>query len=186
MKQEPDPSQEIGPLLYTALQKVAFLPFGYMVDKWRWQVYSGQVKPADYDKAWWALKEQYQGVSRPAPLAPDGFDAFAKFHVASDTPYARYFLAALLQFQFHRALCREAGDAGPLYRCSIYGNKKAGAKFQQMLSMGRSKPWPEALKAVTGEDRIDATAMLDYFAPLKAWLDEQNRQLALTDGAVKP
>jgi peptidyl-dipeptidase A len=186
MKQEPDPSQDIGPLLYTALQKVAFLPFGYMVDKWRWQVYGGQVKPADYDKAWWALKEQYQGVSRPAPMLDNGFDAGAKFHVASDTPYARYFLAHVLQFQFHRALCREAGYTGPLNRCSIYGNKQAGAKFQQMLAMGKSKPWPEALKAVTGEDKMDATAMLDYFAPLKAWLDEQNRELAKTDASVKP
>jgi peptidyl-dipeptidase A len=186
MKQEPDPSQDIGPLLYTALQKVAFLPFGYMVDKWRWQVYAGQVKPADYDKAWWALKEQYQGVSRPAPMMENGFDAGAKFHVASDTPYARYFLAHVLQFQFHRALCREAGYNGPLNRCSVYGNKKAGAKFQQMLEMGKSKPWPEALKAVTGEDKMDATAMLDYFAPLKAWLDEQNRELAKTDASVKP
>jgi peptidyl-dipeptidase A len=186
MKTEPDPSQDIGPLLYTALQKVAFLPFGYMVDKWRWQVYGGQVKPADYDKAWWALKEQYQGVSRPGPVSDKGFDAGAKFHVASDTPYARYFLAAVLQFQFHRALCREAGDTGPLNRCSVYGNKKAGEKFQQMLAMGKSKPWPEALKAVTGEDKMDATAMLDYFAPLKQWLDEQNRELAKTDGSVKP
>jgi peptidyl-dipeptidase A len=186
MKTEPDPSQDIGPLLYTALQKVAFLPFGYMVDKWRWQVYGGQVKPADYDKAWWALKEQYQGVSRPAPIADNGFDAGAKFHVASDTPYARYFLAHVLQFQFHRALCREAGYSGPLNRCSIYGNKKAGAKFQQMLEMGKSKPWPEALKAVTGEEKMDATAMLDYFAPLKAWLDAQNRELAKTDASVKP
>jgi peptidyl-dipeptidase A len=186
LKQDPDPSQEIGPLLYTALQKVAFMPFAYKVDKWRWQVYGGQVRPADYDKAWWALTEQYQGVSRPAPMLEGGFDAGAKFHVASDTPYARYFLAHVLQFQFHRALCREAGYSGPLYRCSIYGNKKAGAKFQQMLAMGTSKPWPEALKAVTGEDRMDATAMLEYFAPLKAWLDEQNRQLALTDASVKP
>ncbi|MFK3736778.1 M2 family metallopeptidase [Massilia sp. TN1-12] len=185
MKTEPDPSQDIGPLLYTALQKVAFMPFAYMVDKWRWQVYGGQVKPADYDKAWWALKEQYQGVSRPAPLAADGFDAGAKFHVASDTPYARYFLAHVLQFQFHRALCREAGDTGPLNRCSIYANKKAGAKFQQMLEMGTSKPWPEALKAVTGEERLDATAMLEYFAPLKAWLDTQNKQLAVTDAQLK-
>lgn len=189
MKQDPnsadDAAQDIGPLLYTALQKVAFMPFAYKVDKWRWQVYGGQVKPADYDKAWWALTEQYQGVSRPAPMLDAGFDAGAKFHVASDTPYARYFLAHVLQFQFHRALCREAGDTGPLYRCSIYGNKQAGAKFQQMLAMGTSKPWPEALKAVTGEERMDATAMLEYFAPLKAWLDEQNRQLAVTDKSLK-
>jgi peptidyl-dipeptidase A len=186
LKEEPDPAQDIAPLLYTALQKVAFLPFGYMVDKWRWQVYAGKVKPEDYDKAWWALREQYQGIARPAPLSEGGFDAGAKFHVAADVPYARYFLAHLLQFQFHRALCREAGNTGPLYRCSIYGNKKAGAKFQQMLAMGKSKPWPEALKAISGEDRIDAGAMLEYFAPLKAWLDEQNSQLALADKNVKP
>jgi peptidyl-dipeptidase A len=186
LKEQPDPAQDIAPLLYTALQKVAFLPFGYMVDKWRWQVYAGKVKPEDYDKAWWALREQYQGIARPAPLSEGGFDAGAKFHVAADVPYARYFLAHLLQFQFHRALCREAGSTEPLYRCSIYGNKKAGAKFQQMLAMGKSKRWPEALKAISGEDRIDAGAMLEYFAPLKAWLDEQNSQLALADKNVKP
>jgi len=185
MKTDPDPKQEIGPLLYTALQKIAFMPFAYKVDKWRWQVYGGQVKPADYDKAWWALTQQYQGVSRPAPIADGGFDAGAKFHVASDTPYARYFLAHVLQFQFHRALCKEAGDTGPLYRCSIYGNQKAGAKFQQMLEMGTSKPWPEALKAVTGSEKMDATAMLEYFAPLKTWLDEQNKQLAVEDAKLK-
>lgn len=185
MKTDPDPKQEIGPLLYTALQKIAFMPFAYKVDKWRWQVYGGQVKPADYDKAWWALTQQYQGVARPAPLADGGFDAGAKFHVASDTPYARYFLAHVLQFQFHRALCKEAGDTGPLYRCSIYGNQKAGAKFQQMLEMGTSKPWPEALKAVTGSEKMDATAMLEYFAPLKTWLDEQNKQLAVEDAKLK-
>ncbi|MCG2584131.1 M2 family metallopeptidase [Massilia sp. TS11] len=183
MTETPDPAQDIGPLLQRALAKVAFLPFAYTVDSWRWQVYGGQVKPADYDKAWWALREKYQGMMRPEPISANGFDAGAKFHVASDTPYARYFLAHMLQFQFHRALCREAGYTGPLHRCSIYDNKKAGAKFQAMLQMGASKPWPEALKAVTGEDRIDGGALLEYFAPLKAWLDTQNQQLAAADKA---
>jgi peptidyl-dipeptidase A len=185
MTQAPDPAQDIGPLLNRALQKVAFMPFAFLVDQWRWQVYAGTVKPADYDKAWWELREKYQGISRPAAIADGGFDAGAKYHVASDTPYARYFLAHLLQFQFHRALCREAGNTEPLYRCSIYGNKKAGAKFQAMLAMGTSKPWPEALKAITGEDKIDGNAMLEYFAPLKTWLDEQNKLLAATDKNVK-
>ena len=184
MDHQPDPAQDIGPLLKRALEKIAFMPFGYMVDKWRWQVYSGQTKPADYDKAWWALREKYQGISRPAPIEADGFDAGAKFHVASDTPYARYFLADMLQFQFHRALCRESGYTGPLHRCSVFGNKAAGAKFQAMLAMGSSKPWPEALKALTGEDKIDGGAIIEYFAPLKTWLDEQNRQLALSDKAL--
>ncbi|HEY0063578.1 MAG TPA: M2 family metallopeptidase [Telluria sp.] len=169
---------DIGPLLDRALGKVAFLPFAYLVDKWRWDVYSGKTKPADFDKTWWALREQVQGVQRPAPLAEGGFDAGAKYHVAADTPYARYFLATMLQFQFHRALCREAGYTGPLNRCSIYGNKKAGDKLQAMLAMGASKPWQEALKAVSGEDKIDGQALLEYFAPLKVWLDEQNKVLA--------
>ncbi|HEX9172506.1 MAG TPA: M2 family metallopeptidase [Telluria sp.] len=178
MEPAPEAQADIGELLQTALEKVAFLPFAYSVDKWRWDVYGGKVKPADYDKTWWQLREQYMGVSRPAPMAPGGFDAGAKYHVAGDVAYARYFLAHMLQFQFHRALCREAGVTGPLNRCSIYGNKKAGARLQQMLEMGASKPWPEALKAISGEEKIDGSALLEYFAPLKTWLDEQNRQLA--------
>ncbi|SFU36163.1 M2 family metallopeptidase [Pseudoduganella namucuonensis] len=176
---------EIGELLQRALAKVAFLPFAYSVDKWRWDVYSGKTQPADYDKTWWQLREQYMGVSRPAPIAANGFDAGAKYHVAADVPYARYFLAHMLQFQFHRALCREAGYTGPLHNCSIYGNEKAGAKLWKMLEMGASKPWPEALKAVSGEERIDGSALVDYFAPLKTWLDAQNRQLAAAEAAKK-
>ena len=170
----PDPSADIGFLLNRALDKVAFLPFGYLVDQWRWKVFSGEVKPGDYNKAWWELREKYQGVSPPAPRTEEDFDPGAKYHVPANTPYARYFLAHILQFQFHRALCREAGFSGPLYQCSIYGNKKAGEKLKAMLAMGASEPWPAALKAMTGEDKMDATAIIDYFAPLKTWLDEQN------------
>jgi peptidyl-dipeptidase A len=172
----PDQSADIGFLLQRSLEKVAFLPFGYLVDQWRWKVFSGEVGPGDYNKAWWELRAKYQGVAPPAPRSEQDFDAGAKYHVPANTPYARYFLAAILQFQFHRALCREAGFNGPLYQCSIYGNKKAGEKLKQMLAMGLSKPWPEALKTMTGEDKMDATAIIDYFAPLKQWLDEENRK----------
>ena len=172
----PEQSADIGFLLNRALDKVAFLPFGYLVDQWRWKVFSGEIKPESYNKAWWDLREKYQGVSPPAPRSEPDFDPGAKYHVPANTPYARYFLAAILQFQFHRALCREAGFNGPLYQCSIYGNKKAGEKLHAMLAMGLSRPWPEALKAMTGEDKMDATAIIDYFAPLKTWLDEQNSQ----------
>jgi len=171
----PDQSADIGFLLNRALDKVAFLPFGYLVDQWRWKVFSGEVGPNDYNKAWWELREKYQGIAAPVPRSEQDFDPGAKYHVPANTPYARYFLAAILQFQFHRALCREAGFTGPLYQCSIYGNKKAGEKLKAMLAMGASEPWPAALKAMTGEDKMDATAIIDYFAPLKTWLDEQNR-----------
>ncbi|HEV8135098.1 MAG TPA: M2 family metallopeptidase [Pyrinomonadaceae bacterium] len=174
----PEPSSDIGFLLNRALDKVAFLPFGYLVDQWRWKVFSGEVRPEDYNKAWWELREKYQGVAPPVPRSEQDFDPGAKYHVPANTPYARYFLAAILQFQFHRALCREAGFNGPLYQCSIYGNKKAGEKLRTMLAMGLSKPWPEALKAMTGEDKMDATAIIDYFAPLKTWLDEQNKKIS--------
>ncbi len=174
----PDPSADIGFLLQRALDKVAFLPFGYLVDQWRWKVFSGEITPNDYNKAWWELREKYQGVAAPAPRSESDFDAGAKYHVPANVPYSRYFLAAILQFQFHRALCREAGFTGPLYQCSIYGNKKAGEKLQQMLALGLSKPWPEALKAMTGEEKMDATAIIDYFAPLKTWLDAENQKAA--------
>ena len=171
----PDQSKDIGLLMERALDKVAFLPFGYMIDQWRWKVFSGEIKPTDYNKGWWDLRLKYQGIVPPVARSEKDFDAGAKYHVASNTPYARYFIADILQFQFHRGLCRIAGYQGPLHRCSIYNNKEAGAALQKMLAMGASRPWPEALKALTGEDKMDATAILDYFAPLKQWLDEQNK-----------
>jgi peptidyl-dipeptidase A len=158
-----------------ALDKVAFLPFGLLVDQWRWKVFAGEIKPADYNKAWWDLKLKYQGVAPPSPRSETDFDPGAKYHVAANTPYSRYFLAAILQFQFHRALCKEAGFSGALRECSIYGSDKAGAKLRKMLEMGASQPWPDELAALSGERTMDASAILDYFAPLKAWLDEQNK-----------
>jgi peptidyl-dipeptidase A len=158
-----------------ALAKVAFLPFGLMIDRWRWGVFDGSIKPDDYNKSWWELKAKYQGVAPIQARGEEFFDPGAKYHVPGNTPYTRYFLARVLQFQFHRALCREAGFTGPLHRCSIYGSKAAGAKLAKMLEAGQSKPWPEILYETTGERRMDGTALLDYFAPLKVWLDAQNR-----------
>jgi len=171
----PPASGDIDYLLQQALEKVAFLPFGLLVDKWRWEVFSGQVRPEEYNKAWWELRRKYQGIVPPVERSEADFDPGAKYHVPSNTPYMRYFLARILQFQFHRALCREAGYKGPLHRSSIYGNKAAGEKLNKMLAMGQSKPWSEALEALTGEKQMDASALADYFAPIKAWLDEQNK-----------
>ncbi len=171
----PGTEGDLGVLMRLALDKIAFLPFGLLVDKWRYQVFSGEVPEAKYNEAWWALRNKYQGVSAPVARSEADFDAGAKYHVPGNTPYMRYFLADILQFQFHRALCREAGFTGPLYQCSIYDNKKAGAKLAQMLAMGQSKSWQEALFAMTGERQMDATAILDYFKPLEQWLDEQNK-----------
>ena len=171
----PQGNDPVPYLMGLALDKVAFLPFGLFVDQWRWKVFAGQITPTNYNKAWWDLKLKYQGVVPPSPRSEADFDPGAKYHVAANTPYSRYFLAAILQFQFHRALCKEAGFTGPLYQCSIYGSEKAGAKFAKMLEMGASQPWPDELAALSGERAMDASAILDYFAPLKAWLDEQNK-----------
>ena len=161
----------INHLMKMALEKVAFLPFGYAIDKWRWDVFAGKVTPDQYNTAWWADRLKYQGEAPPTPRPASAFDPGAKYHVASSTPYARYFLAAIYQFQFHRALCKASGYTGPLDGCSIYGSKEAGAKLRAMLSLGASKPWQEALAQLSGENDADATAILDYFAPLKTWLD---------------
>jgi peptidyl-dipeptidase A len=171
----PPESADIGYLLKQAMDKIAFLPFGLLIDKWRWEVFSGQITPAQYNKAWWDLKAKYQGVASPVERSEADFDPGAKYHIASNTPYVRYFMARILQFQFHRALCQAAGIHGPLHRCSIYKNKAAGDRLNKMLSMGKSKPWPDELEAISGQRQMDATAILDYFAPLKKWLDEQNQ-----------
>jgi len=158
-----------------ALDKVAFLPFGLLIDKWRWDVFSGKTPKDKYDEAWWALRQKYQGVAAPIPRTESDFDPGAKYHVPASTPYIRYFLARIYQFQFHRALCKAAGHTGSLDTCSIYGNKEAGDRLRAMLALGQSKPWPEALAVLSGERRADASAMLEYFAPLRAWLKEQNK-----------
>ena len=170
----PDASGDISLLMKRALEGIAFLPFGLMVDQWRWKVFAGDVGPEDYNDLWWQLREKYQGVKSPNKRPVDAFDAGAKFHVPGNTPYTRYFLARILQFQFHRTLCEIAGDEGPIHRCSIYGNKQAGERLNAMLKMGRSQPWPDELEAMTGQRDMDATAIIDYFAPLKTWLDKQN------------
>lgn len=172
------PSNDKGRLnvqMKMALDKVAFLPFGLMIDKWRWDVFSGKTPKDKYNEAWWALRTKFQGVASPVPRTEADFDAGAKFHVPASTPYVRYFLARIYQFQFHRALCKAAGHKGSLDTCSVYGNKEAGAKLRAMLELGQSKPWPEALFTLSGEKIADASAMLEYFAPLRTYLKEQNK-----------
>lgn len=171
----PQASNDIPELLKQALDRVAFLPFGLMIDQWRWKVFSGEIAPADYNKSWWALRLKYQGVAPAVARTEADFDPGAKYHVAANVPYTRYFLAHILEFQFYRALCRESGYKGPLNRCTFYGSKEAGTKFNKMLAMGQSKPWPDALEVLTGERQTDGGALLEYFAPLKQWLDEQNK-----------
>ena len=158
-----------------ALDKIAFLPWALMVDKWRWDVFSGKVKPEDWNKHWWDLRLQYQGIAPPVPRAATDFDAGSKYHVPANVPYMRYFLAAVLQFQFHRALCKKAGFTGPLHECSIYKNPEAGKAFWAMLQKGASQPWQDTLFELTGSREMDATAMLEYFQPLQTWLEEQNK-----------
>ena len=172
--QEPDASGDIGLLLRQALAKVGFLPFGLLVDQWRWKVFAGEVGPEGYNDLWWELREKYQGVAAPNERPAEAFDPGAKYHVPGNTPYSRYFLAHILQFQFFKALCETAGYEGPIHRCSFYGSEAAGERLNAMLEMGRSEPWPVALEVLTGSTEMDAGALLDYFAPLQEWLDEQN------------
>jgi peptidyl-dipeptidase A len=173
--QVPSADKDIGLLLRQAMDKVAFLPFGLLVDKWRWGVFAGQVQPANYNKAWTDLRLQYQGIAPPVARTEANFDPGAKYHVPGNTPYTRYFLARLLQFQFYKAACEQAGWKGPLHRCSFYGNKDVGRRLNAMLEMGASKPWPDALQAFTGSREMSGAAMVEYFRPLQAWLKTQNK-----------
>ena len=175
LEQAPPASGDTLLLLRQALAKIAFQPFGLLVDQWRWKVFSGEIPTARYNAAWWDLKLRYQGVAPPVARSEKDFDPAAKYHVAANVPYARYFLANILQFQFYRALCREAGQTGPLHTCSFYGSKAAGAKLATMLAAGQSRPWQETLGAMTGEKSLDASALVEYFQPLAVWLERQNK-----------
>ena len=171
----PGADKDIGLLLRQAMDKVAFLPFGLLVDKWHWGVFDGSITPETYNSAWVGLKQEYQGITPPVERPADAFDPGAKYHIPGNTPYMRYFLARILQFQFYKAACDQAGWEGPLHRCSFYGNEEVGKNLNAMLEMGASKPWPDALEAFTGSREMSAKPLLEYFAPLKAWLDEQNK-----------
>jgi peptidyl-dipeptidase A len=172
----PGPEGDVGLLLRQALDKVAFLPFGLLIDRWRWGVFSGAIRPEGYNAAWTALRLQYQGITPPGGDRPDGaFDPGAKYHIPASVPYTRYFLARILQFQFFEAACRQAGWTGPLHRCSFYGNREVGTRLNAMLEMGASRPWPDALEAFTGSREMSGRAMVAYFEPLLVWLREQNR-----------
>ncbi len=171
----PSADKDTGLLLRQAMDKVAFLPFGLLVDKWRWNVFSGKIPASAYNKGWTDLRLQYQGIKPPVERSEDNFDAGAKYHIPGNTPYTRYFLARILQFQFYKAACDISGWKGPLHRCSFYGNKEVGARLNAMLEMGASKPWPDALQAFTGKREIDGTAMIAYFKPLMAFLAKENK-----------
>ncbi len=170
----PDASADVGLLMNTALEKIAFQPFGLLMDKWRWQVFSGELTPETYNEGWWALRTQYQGIRPPVDRSSGDFDPGGKFHIPGNVSYTRYFIANILQFQFHKAACDMAGWEGPLHRCSVYGAGEIGEKFNAMLEMGASKPWPEALEAFTGTAEMDGSAVVEYFAPLMDYLKEQN------------
>jgi peptidyl-dipeptidase A len=171
----PGADKDLGLLLRQAMDKVAFLPFGLLMDKWRWGVFSGATKPGDYQTDWTALRLRYQGIVPPVERPATAFDPGAKYHIPGNTPYARYFLARILQFQFFKAAAEQAGWKGPLHRCSFYGNKAVGERLNKMLAMGSSKPWPDALEAFTGTRQMDGSAMIAYFQPLMKWLEEQNK-----------
>jgi len=171
----PGTEEDIPFLLRMALDKIAFLPFGLLMDKWRWGVFSGDIPPEQYNDAWWELRARYQGITPPAARPAEAFDPGAKYHIPASTPYARYFLAFIYEFQFYRAACRDAGWDGPLNRCSVYGNTDVGAKLNTLLEAGQSRPWRETLAAFSGENDIDASAIQDYFALLNDWLIAQNQ-----------
>jgi len=173
-KVENDEESDINFLFTMALKKIAFIPFGFLIDQWRWNVFKGKTSVENYNVDWWKLRCKYQGVSSPVERGPNDFDPGAKYHVPANTPYIRYFVSYIIQFQFHEALCKEAGNTRPLHRCDIYKSKKAGTKLADMLSLGSSVPWPDAMEKITGQRKMDAAPLIKYFEPLTTWLKKQN------------
>lgn len=173
---EEDRRAVINRQMQMALDKIAFLPFGKLVDEWRWGVYSGAITPENYNQSWWDLRTKYQGIAPAVERSEADFDPGSKYHVPANVSYTRYFLAHVLMFQFQRTLCEIAGYEGELQACSVYGSKEAGEKFYAMLETGASQPWQDTLEVMTGTREMDATAIIDYFAPLMEYLEEQNAE----------
>ncbi|EAW94311.1 angiotensin I converting enzyme [Homo sapiens] len=165
---------DINFLMKMALDKIAFIPFSYLVDQWRWRVFDGSITKENYNQEWWSLRLKYQGLCPPVPRTQGDFDPGAKFHIPSSVPYIRYFVSFIIQFQFHEALCQAAGHTGPLHKCDIYQSKEAGQRLATAMKLGFSRPWPEAMQLITGQPNMSASAMLSYFKPLLDWLRTEN------------
>jgi peptidyl-dipeptidase A len=172
---KPSEQAVINQQMKMASEKIAFLPFARLIDQWRWRVFSGEITPENYNTSWWALRKQYQGIAPPVERTEKDFDPGAKYHIPGNTPYTRYFLSYILQFQLHKALCDAGGFKGPLHECSVFENKEAGKRFQEMLALGQSQPWPDTLEKLTGTREMDASAIIEYFQPLMGYLKEQNK-----------
>ena len=166
----------IGLLMKQALEGVVVVPWALMLDKWRSGVFNGEIKEEELNSSWWKLRKQYQGISTNEQRSEEYFDPGAKYHIPGNTPYTRYYLARIMQYQFHEALCNEAKFDGPLHECSIYGNKDAGEKIISTMAMGQSAPWQDAFENLTGSRQLSGNSILNYYAPLKDWLDEQNKE----------
>ena len=167
-------SDPISLLMQQALDGVVSVPWTLMLDKWRAGVFSGETSEAELNNSWWELREYYQGIKAPRERDADAFDPGAKYHIPGNTPYTRYYLAKILQYQFHESLCNQIGFEGPLHECSIYNNELAGEQLRAMLSLGQSQEWQVALEALTGTRTLSGKSMLNYYKPLKDWLDVQN------------
>ncbi|KAJ6660556.1 hypothetical protein lerEdw1_017553 [Lerista edwardsae] len=165
---------DINYLMSIALDKIAFLPFGYLMDQWRWKVFDGRIKDDEYNQQWWNLRLKYQGLCPPVSRSEDDFDPGAKYHIPANVPYVRYFVSFIIQFQFHQALCRAAGHTGPLHKCDIYGSTEAGRILGEAMKLGYSEPWPEAMQLITGQPNMSAEALMTYFQPLTDWLVAEN------------
>uniref|UniRef100_T1PCB8 Angiotensin-converting enzyme n=1 Tax=Musca domestica TaxID=7370 RepID=T1PCB8_MUSDO len=175
-----DEEARINQLFLTALDKIVFLPFAFTMDKYRWALFRGQVEKSDWNCAFWKLREEYSGIEPPVVRTEHDFDAPAKYHVSADVEYLRYLVSFIIQFQFYKSACITAGEyvpgnpAYPLDNCDIYGSKEAGKLFENMLSLGASKPWPDALEAFNGERTMTGKAIAEYFEPLRVWLEAEN------------
>ncbi|XP_071562887.1 angiotensin-converting enzyme-like [Temnothorax nylanderi] len=170
-------------LYVKSLDKIAFLPFAYMMDRWRWNVFQGKVTPDNYNCNWWSLAEEYQGIEPPVDRTEEDFDPGSKYHIIADVEYIRYYVSFVIQFQFHKALCTKAKEYDPnnpdtklLSQCDIYGNKDAGNLLKSMLELGSSKPWPDAMEKISGQRQMDAAGLLEYFKPLTDWLIKENKK----------
>lgn len=164
----------IGLLMKQALEGVVVIPWALTLDKWRSGVFNGEIEESNLNSSWWDMRESYQGITSPVNRSEDYFDPGAKYHIPANTPYTRYYLARIMQYQFHEALCNAMNFDGLLHECSIYGNQIAGEKIISTMALGQSQPWQDAFENITGSRKLSGSSVMNYYKPLKEWLDKQN------------
>lgn len=162
-------------LLREALNYIVFMPWSAgVMTRFEHELYARNLPADQWNARWWELARRYQGIVPPTARGEQFADGLTKTHINDDPgQYYDYALSFALLFQMHNHIAKNILNQDPR-NTNYYGNTGVGDFLRTLMAPGASRPWRDVLRETTGQE-LNANAMMEYFAPLYGWLQEQNR-----------